>query len=231
MRRDLLLILAALAFLAIAVVSGALVSRETASRNVAGQAVESGLHYFGSFMADILWLKLDQYHHIWMYQGTDWSTATDYLPHLWLIVRLDPNYVMAYVDGGYHLAVNLGAEEEGIELLERGLRYNPRDEALLWEYAVVLWATEYYGPRRAAEASWDYLDLTRRNRGMMAMPWNEPNAQILLRDAFRRDSLRANADRIAERYQRRSEFIRDANRVDMWFFTDSAGGSEGGKGV
>ncbi len=98
----------AVVFLFIAVVSGRIAGETAWENEAASEAVSSGAGEIGSILADILWLQLDQYHHIWMYQGNEWTTATDYLPQLWLIIKLDPTFAEAYIDGGYHLVRNLG---------------------------------------------------------------------------------------------------------------------------
>ncbi len=208
--------IAAVIFLTIAVYSGRLASQAALSGNIATEAVSKGIGQIGSFLADILWLQLDQYHHIWMYQGNEWMTATDYLPQLWLIIKLDPTFAEAYIDGGYHLAINLDQKYEGIRLLQEGVKQCPENELVLWEYAVVLWESEYYSPRETEEATWQYLRIVRDKRGLIEDRWNEGNAYMLLEKAFEQDSLRRNNLEISRRYSNRSSFVRRARGQGIW---------------
>ncbi len=197
-------------FLLIAIFAGDIASVSDGGNEIASEAVSSSVGEIGSVLADALWLQLDQYHHIWMYQGNDWVTATDYLPQLWLIVKLDPTFADAYVDGGYHLAINLGRQEEGLELLNEGIRRCPGNEKILWEKLIVLWKSGYFGYRATEEAAWAYLDLVKKKRGQIVEPWNEANASMILQFTFEDDSLRLNHTRISERYAERSDFTRFA---------------------
>lgn len=179
-------------------------------------AVSSSFKQLRTFFANVLWLQLDQYHHIWMYQGNDWTTATDYLPQLWMIIKLDPNYTQAYWTGGYQLAINLGMPSEGIELFREGLIHNPDDPKLLWEYAVVLWLTNHLSHVDTNDAIWDYLNLLRRKNGNIIDSWNEANACLMLRVEFDKDSLRLNHQRISDHYEHRSNFLRNAADDNTW---------------
>ena len=207
---------AAAIFLTVAVYSGRLASQAASSDNIATEAVSKGIGQIGSFLADILWLQLDQYHHIWMYQGNEWVTATDYLPQLWLITKLDPTFAEAYIDGGYQLAVNLDEIDEGIRLLQEGIRHCPENERILWEYVVVLWEIDYYSMRETEEAVWQYLKIIRDKRGLIVDPWNEGNAYMLLEISFERDSLRRNNLRISRLYSKRRSFVRRARSEGIW---------------
>ncbi len=210
------LYLLAFLFLSIAVIFGRIAGETAWENKAASEAVSSGLGEIGGILADLLWLQLDQYHHIWMYQGNEWMTATDYLPQLWLIIKLDPTFTEAYIDGGYHLTINLGYPEEGLRLLQEGVRQCPYNEQMRWERLVVLWQSSYYGPRAIQEAAWDYMTLVKEKRGQIRDPWNEANASLILELCFKDDSLRYNHMQISERYAERSEFIRFARRNDLW---------------
>ncbi len=207
---------AAVIFLTVAVYSGRLAGEAAMSDNTAEEAASKGIGQIGSFIADILWLQLDRYHHIWMYQGNEWVTATDYLPQLWLITKLDPTFADAYIDGGYQLAINLDEISEGIRLLQEGVRQCPDNERVLWEYAVVLWQADYYGPRMTEEAAWQYLRIVQEKRGLIEEPWNEGNAYFLLEKAFEQDTLRRNNLEISRRYSNRCSFVRRSRIEDVW---------------
>lgn len=207
---------AAAIFLIVAVYSGRLASQASIEDNIATEAVSSGVGQIGSFLADILWLQLDRYHHIWMYQGNEWTTATDYLPQLWLIIKFDPTFAEAYIDGGHQLAINLGEISEGIRLLQEGIRQCPENERVLWEYAVVLWEVDYYNQRETEEALWQYLRIVRDKRGLVEEPWNEGNAYMLLEKAFEQDTLRRNNLEISRSYSNRNDFIRRVRSEGIW---------------
>jgi len=211
------LYLLALLFLAAAVLLGIVASGRGLRGSRAGEeAIRAGTGELGTVIADLLWLQLDRYHHIWMYQGNQWATATDYLPQLWLITRLDPDFAEAYIDGGYHLAVNLGHVEDGLELLYSGRRNCPESEGILWEILAVVCETGHGGPRAAHEAAWDYLRLVARKRGHITEPWNEANADLILEFTFQDDSSRVNHERLARIYEGRTTLIRYARSRDLW---------------
>jgi len=196
--------------------SGDLVSRRVVEDPTAGIVASEGLGRLGAVLGDLLWLQLDDYHHITMYQGYDWTTDRTYLQQLWLISRLNPGFPETYLTGGNHVAVNLGAPEEGLDLLRRGLENCPGDDRIVWEYAIVLWRTGHEGPRSTMEAVWDYMDLVRRRRMDVQEPWNYANCHILLKTVLLEDTLRRNSRFLSDRYQSRSEFLRDLGRVALW---------------
>ena len=188
--------------LSLAIVSGREASRHLGGGAPSLEVLSSGLDQIRDFIGDLLYLKIDRYHHLWTYQGHEWQEATDYLPMIWLVSRLKPGYAQNYIDGGYHLAVNLKKVEEGIRFLRRGLRMCPDDEKLVWEYAIVMWIVRYRALRDRQLAFWNYLDMTRRKRGRVEEPWNEHNALMILADLFEADSSRAGHDRAARLYDR-----------------------------
>jgi hypothetical protein len=188
--------------LAVAVLSGREAARRTAGGAPSLEVLSSGLEQIAGFVGDLLYLRIDDYHHIWMYQGHEWTEATDYLPMVWLVSRLKPEYARNYVNGGYHLAVNLGRVEEGVRFMRRGLRMCPTNLDLVWEYAVVLWKTAYGSPRERERALWRYLRMVRARGGDPDEPWNEYNSLMVLRRLFEADTDRAHHDRIADIYGR-----------------------------
>jgi len=215
-KKNFYLYLLAAAFLFVAVVAGRISENSPGRNEAASEAVSSSTGEIGAVLADVLWLQLDRYHHIWMYQGNEWTTATDYLPQLWLITKLNPGFAEAYIDGGHHIAINLGMPEDGLELLEDGVRRCPENEKILWEKLIVLWKTNYSGYRATEEAAWNYLELVKRKNGDISEPWNEANAAMLLEFTFEEDSLRRNYIRISERYAERCNFIRFARLEGLW---------------
>lgn len=124
---------------------------------------ESGLDQIRLIAAEVLYLQMDDYHHIMMYQGYDWASIADYLPQIWLIVKLKPDFWRAYEDGAYQLAVNLGMPEEGMRLLEQGLASCPGNRELIWQNAVIRWRLEIGTVRERLSACARYARALRRD--------------------------------------------------------------------
>lgn len=91
---------------------------------------------FRKLVADMLWLKVDEYWHL--------GLAQRMLPMMETVVALDPHFIEAYALGAWHLAYNVSllfpsAEEkmkyinQGIRLLEKGIKSNPRNSKLYTE--------------------------------------------------------------------------------------------------
>jgi hypothetical protein len=211
MRRPLSPLLLAVPLLILAYVSGyAVTSRMSVDLSGHLEVFSSGLREVRTFLADLLYLQIDRYHHILMYQGYDWKVITDYLPQLWLVTRLNPTFGEAYAEGGYQLAINLGRVEEGVELLLTGLENCPDDPGVLWEYAYVTWKTGSLPHREQAESVWNYLELERRldmSAADLEPYTNAMNACRLLWWTFDDYAERSNNARIAERYRRRIDVM------------------------
>lgn len=198
----------AAALLVLAVLAGMAASGlRSGGKSTSMDVFSSGIGSLKSVLANALYLRIDDYHHLWMYQGHSWTTATDYLPMIWLIVTLKPGFEQAYVDGSYHLAVNLGKPREGLSLLRRGMRNCPRSLALHWEHAVVSWKADLAaaGIRYKEEALWDYLRLVRRQGGDREAPWNESNALVALSDVFNAHESRAHNRTIGRLYDEHAD--------------------------
>jgi hypothetical protein len=91
---------------------------------------------FRKLVADILWLKVDEFWHL--------GLAQRMLPMMETVVALDPHFIEAYALGAWHLSYNVtvtvhSAEEkmkyteQGIGLLELGIKNNPRSAKLYTE--------------------------------------------------------------------------------------------------
>lgn len=88
------------------------------------------------FVADILWIKVDDYFHHHLDpsgKGATLSGEEDIMPIIRLQTWLDPHYVKGYYIGGWHLAFNLDRVEEGIKFLEEGIGFNPKEPLLYLE--------------------------------------------------------------------------------------------------
>lgn len=193
--------------LAAAVVSGNQVSERTQIDTFQHvEAVGSGFQRLRHFIASALYLQLDDYHHIEMYQGIPWTGVTDYLPQMWLIARLDPHFTEVYNDASYHLAVNLGRVEEGIDFIEEGLRNNPDSLDIRYQYAYLLWETGSGTPLEVMEACAAYRVLVRRAGGDHRQPYSEPASEFIMGSA----SAAIDSSGCGPRFENRADFLKRA---------------------
>ena len=97
---------------------------------------------FRKLVADLLWLKVDEYWHLGLVQRM--------LPMMETVVALDPHFIEAYALGAWHLAYNVtvmfySAEEkvkfidQGIHLLKKGIKNNPRSSKLYMELGFTIY--------------------------------------------------------------------------------------------
>lgn len=97
---------------------------------------------FRKLVADMLWLKVDEYWHRGLVQRM--------LPMMETVTKLDPHFIEAYALGAWHLAYNVSvmfhsAEDrqkyidEGIELLKQGIKNNPRSSKLYAEMGFTMY--------------------------------------------------------------------------------------------
>ena len=84
---------------------------------------------FRATAANLLWIKVDKYHHDYMEHHSDWAKDRDTLPLIRLVATLDPHFVEAYLTGGWMLGTGLGKRREAEEFLREGIRNNPKE----WE--------------------------------------------------------------------------------------------------
>ena len=207
----------ALPLLILAYFSGyAVTSRVSVDLSGHLEVFSSGFREMKILLADLLYLQIDRYHHIITYQGYDWRIITDYLPQLWLVTQLNPGFGEAYADGGYHLAVNLGLVDEGVELLRRGMENCPDDPAVVWEYAYVTWETGTLPPRLQTESILYYLNLERR-LGLTSVDieryTSAMNACRLLWWTYEDYTERRNSGRIARRYRDRVDAMLEIRTI------------------
>lgn len=205
-----------LVFLLLAVFSGAIVSERVqidTFRNV--EAVGSGFQRLRHFIASALYLQLDDYHHIEMYQGIPWSEVTDYLPQMWLIAKLDPSLTDVYTDAAFHLAVNLDQVEEGMDFIREGLRNNPDSLDVRFQYTYLLWATETGDPEGILQECLAYRDLLRRNSGHSDEPYCEPSSATMIAEVIKAETDSLNPYVLF--YESRAVFIRNSIRAGLYY--------------
>lgn len=215
-RQRLILFSAAVLFLAGAFFSGSAVSSQTMVNTFHHvEAMSSGVDRLRHFIASALFLQLDEYHHIEMYQGVSWTEVTDYLPQMWVIAKLDPSFTDVYTDAAYHLAVNLGEVDEGLKFIQEGLEHNPDSMDVVYEYAYLMWQTGRGSTEEVTEGVLDYLDLLRGNDGDEEQPYNESSSNVILAETLADESVVLNS--CSEFYRRRSGFIRDAMHAGLYY--------------
>jgi tetratricopeptide (TPR) repeat protein len=108
---------------------------------------------FRKLVADMLWLKVDEYWHL--------GLAQRMLPMMETVVALDPYFIEAYALGAWHLAYNVAllfpsADEkmkyinQGIKLLEKGIKNNPRSSKLYAELGHTIYFRKFSDWEKAA---------------------------------------------------------------------------------
>ncbi len=216
MKTGFLLTASAILFLFLAITAGMAVSKRASVDTFQHiQVLGSGFQRLKHFAASALYLQLDDYHHIEQFQGTSWKEVTDYLPQMWLIARLDPSFTSVYTDAAYHLAINLGNVEEGMDFIREGVRNNPDSLDVLYEFAFLLWETETGSSEEIIEETLVYRSLLRRVGGDIENSYNEPSSSTILAEVFeaRSDSLNP----YSLFYRRRSFFLREAIREGLYY--------------
>ena len=95
-----------------------------------GEFLDQASLGYRNLVADMLWIKTVQY-----YGGYRWGKNNLALfSHLIdVITDLDPQFIFAYIFGGLVIAEDLGAFEEGMAFIEKGLEHNPTEWWLLFE--------------------------------------------------------------------------------------------------
>jgi len=103
---------------------------------------------FRSVFANLLWIKVDCYHHEFIQNDPDWTHNKDLLGLFKMITALDPRFVEAYSTGTYVLMDGYKDLPKALAYLREGLAANPRSYELN-ELATVLYAGKLHQPSRA----------------------------------------------------------------------------------
>jgi len=126
-----------------------------------GQHLGALLLGFRTAVADLLWLKVDEYWHD--------GNIHRMLPMMYTVVRLDPHFIDAYSVGAWHLAYNIVAAmkseadkqqyiQDGIEFLKDGIAKNPFDHRLYFDLGYAI----YYLKLQDYPNAVKYLELANR---------------------------------------------------------------------
>lgn len=108
---------------------------------------------FRKLVADMLWLKVDEYWHHGHVQRM--------LPMMETVVALDPHFIEAYSLGAWHLAYNVtvlftSKDDKmdyifkGVRLLEKGIKNNPRSSKLYSELGFTIYFRKLLDWEKAA---------------------------------------------------------------------------------
>lgn len=106
--------------------------------NAALRTVMAMAGQFRIVFANLLWIKVDQYHHEYIEHHGDWAQDTDLLPLLRTITWLDPHFVQAYQVMGFMLSGRLYRYTHARRILEEGLRNNPNAYELYEEMGMAI---------------------------------------------------------------------------------------------
>ncbi len=109
-----------------------------------GTSLTQMLLGFRNMAANLLWIKGDEYFHK--------GYIHKMVPMILTVVKLDPHFIEAYSMGSWHLAYNITASfsedeqdlvqdyiNQGIELLEQGIRNNPRKYHLYFDLGFTMY--------------------------------------------------------------------------------------------
>ncbi len=80
---------------------------------------------FRTVAANLLWIKVDKYHHEFIEKNKDWRENKDILPLIKTITALDPHFVEAYLTGSWILGPGLKNYTESVQYLKEGISHNP----------------------------------------------------------------------------------------------------------
>jgi hypothetical protein len=146
------------------------------SRKMTGDSATYALAgEFRSVIANLLWIKVERYHHEFVRTNADWRANKEILPLIKMITDLDPHFTDAYLCGSWMLCMGLNRTDEGIAYLKEGVRNNP-DNMGVNEILGTVYARKLKQPakampylRRALQLSADDWDRKRMRRLMRAV--------------------------------------------------------------
>ena len=90
-----------------------------------------------TIMARYLWFKMDLFHEVLDEEGVAPERQAEVLPLLRMVTLLDPSMVDSYDQIAWDLFKGHGKTEEAVEMLEEGLKRNPRSWELWFRKAVI----------------------------------------------------------------------------------------------
>lgn len=103
---------------------------------------------FRVVFANLLWIKVDRYHHEFIEHNPDWSQNKELIGLLKLIVMLDPHFDEAYADMAYIYTDAYKDDKKALSVLLQGLANNPRARELN-EVTAIMYARRMNDPQTA----------------------------------------------------------------------------------
>lgn len=126
--------------------------------SMAAVVVRSFVGQVRGLLADLLWLRVDEYQHRRRIVGGDLLQSDDeaMMPLVRLITWLNPHFIEAYALGGQWLAFHFDRPAQAMTFYEEGIRNNPQSFDLLNGAAWVYWRFRHdyrTAAKRALEAA------------------------------------------------------------------------------
>lgn len=103
---------------------------------------------FRTVFANLLWLKVDNYHHEFLAHDKDWRRNKDLISLLDLIVMLDPKFEQAWATAACIYANGYIDNEKALRYLRQGITNNPKSREL-YELTAIIYANRLHDPHRA----------------------------------------------------------------------------------
>jgi hypothetical protein len=144
------------------------------SRKMTGDSATYALAgEFRSVIANLLWIKVENYHHEFLRTNNDWRANTQILPLVKMITDLDPHFTEAYSVGGWMLCMGVNHTKEGIDYLREGVRNNPQNMDVN-ETLGTIYARKLDQPAKA-------MPYLRRALALSADDWDRKRMRRLIR--------------------------------------------------
>jgi hypothetical protein len=148
------------------------------SRKMTGDSATYALAgEFRSVIANLLWIKVERYHHEYIQTNADWRANKEILPLIKVITDLDPHFTDAYVCGAWMLCMGLNRTDEGVVYLKEGIQNNP-DNMTVNEIMGTIYARKLDQPVKA-------LPYLHRALQFSADDWDRKRLRRLIRTVRR----------------------------------------------
>lgn len=92
---------------------------------------------FRTVFANLLWIKVENYHHEFIEHNKDWAKNKDALGLIRIVTKLDPHFDLAYATGS-RMLVDTNRLKEARAYLQEGVDNNPNSMLLHDEFGTVL---------------------------------------------------------------------------------------------
>lgn len=154
------------------VVDASYVKSESARSTKGEPAAYALAGEFRSVIANLLWIKVERYHHEFIQTNGDWRANKEILPLVKVITDLDPHFTDAYILGGWMLCMGLDRCDEGVSYLKEGASNNPHNMAV-HEVLGTIYARKLKQPEKA-------LPYLRKAQQLSADDWDRRRMRRLI---------------------------------------------------